>query len=242
MIDHIKSIGWTELTSYGVLLIGHASFLLTYLSYSQKSLIRLRMVAVVSLLLGLVYNTWINSNMPEGQDIHLVVFYLAVFLLQNIYVLSREIHHAMEVTLPTEQRELLVSAFPSMHSRDWVKLVACAKKREFRAGDEILALGAATTALQLIASGVAQEHRKGVVKECRKGVLWGELTFVLGLHYFNASPVSIVARSDRVTVLEWPYETLRKLSAENQRFNAALQNGFVHSAGMKHGLLSDSNS
>lgn len=237
MLDAFKSLNLASIASNGMLLIGHASFLLTFLSYSQKSLIRLRMVAVASLVFGLVYNSWIDVNMPPGQDIHLVVFWLTVFLIQNVYLLVQQIKEGLEVPLSADQRDLLTIAFPAMHSRDWVKMVEAATKREFRQGDEILALGAPTSALQVICSGVAQEVRNGVSKQCQKGVLWGELTYVMGADYYNSSPVSIVVSSDRLTLLEWPYETLRKMGLANERFNAALQNGFVHSAGLKHGLL-----
>lgn len=227
----------SEIFSRVIPILGHASFLLTFLSYSQKNIIRLRAVAVASLFLGLIYNSWIDVNMPEGQDIHLVVLWLAIFMVQNIYLLVREIRESMEVHLPLEQRELLVASFPAMHSQDWKKLMACAQVKNYQKGDEVLALGASTQSIQLIADGTAEENRCGSHKPCRKGTIWGELTYVMGEDYYNSSPVSIVATSDTLTVLEWKYEKLRKLSSHNSRFDAALQNGFVHSAGMKHGLL-----
>lgn len=217
-------------------LIGHLSFALTSVSYAQRDIIRLRLIAVASLLLGLAYNAWINVQM-QGGDIWLVIVWLSVFLVQNIYFLVTAIRQELEVTLRPEAREIMVQTFPLMHSRDWVSLVAKATQKTYRKGAQILSKGDATTALQLITSGSAQEIRGDIYRRCTKGTLWGELTFVMGSDYYNASPVTIIASSDQVTVYEWDYEELRSLANASPRLQAALHHGFVHSAGIKHGLL-----
>ena len=228
-----------EFISQTMTVIGHISFILTFLSFAQKSLIKLRMIAVVSQVFGLVYNAWVDYHMPVGSDIHLVVFWLAMFLVLNVVLLVREISNTLEVSLPVEARELLVTSFPAIHSRDWLALMAMGKQIVYRKGDKILSVGDSTTSLRMILEGSAEEDRKGVRKACKRGVLWGELTYVMGPDYYNRSPVDIVVTSESLTVIEWPYDTLKTLAANNTRFNAALQNGFVHSAGMKHGLLAD---
>ena len=220
-------------------IIGHLSFALTFLSYTQKSLIRLRSIAVASQILGLVYNGWINYNMPEGQDINLVVFWLSTFLVLNVYMLQREIASTLEVSLPAEERELLVKSFPAIHSRDWVELMSKGNRKTFPRDAVLLSAGSPTDSLQMIVKGRAVEVRSGATKECGSGTLWGELTYVMGNDYYNESPVDIIVTSESLSLIEWPYETLRSLS-KNQRLNAALQNGFVHSAGLKHGLLGKS--
>jgi hypothetical protein len=55
-------------------LIGNASFAATFLSYAQSDIIRLRLIAIASLCMGLVYNTYVHLQMPEGQGIALVIF------------------------------------------------------------------------------------------------------------------------------------------------------------------------
>lgn len=217
--------------------IGHISFALTFLSYAQRDIIKLRMIAVFSLLCGLVYNGWVQSRMTGEGDIWLVIFWLSVFLVQNTYLLVREIRGGLEVTLPADSRALLVNAFPSMHSRDWKALIDAADVQTYSKGSVVLDVGQATSSLKLIVSGFAKEHRGTASRICEKGTLWGELTFVMGSDQFNASPVQITAESDTLVVYAWDYATLEKLVGKNLRMAAALQHGFVCSAGIKHGLL-----
>lgn len=53
-------------------LIGNASFAATFLSYAQSDIIRLRLIAIASLCMGLIYNTYVHLQMPEGQGIALL--------------------------------------------------------------------------------------------------------------------------------------------------------------------------
>ncbi len=227
----------TDHFSFAITAIGHISFGLTFLSYAQSDIIRLRMIAIASLSCGLLYNGWIQSRMTGEDDIWLVVFWLAVFLAQNIFLLVNEIRSELEVRLPTQSKILLSNVFPDMHSRDWLSLVALATVKQHAKGEIILDIGQPTNSLSMIVSGQAQEVRGCDQRLCEKGTLWGELTFVLGENSFNASPVKISVISETMTTYSWPYETLRKHLKKNHRLNAALQHGFVCSAGLKHGLL-----
>ena len=218
-------------------IVGHVSFALTFLSYAQKDMIRLRMIAVASLVCGLVYNGWVQSRMTGEDDIWLVICWLSVFLLQNILLLVREIRDGLEVALAPESRALLVNTFPKMHSRDWQALIANAEMQTYSKGAVILDVGQPTESLKLIVSGHAVEHRGTAIRTCEKGTLWGELTFVMGTDYFNSSPVRITSESETLVVYAWRYDKLEKLLGKNLRMYAALQHGFVNSAGLKHGLL-----
>ena len=225
-----------SILSVGMPIFGHLSFLLTFAAYAQSNIIKLRMIAVVSLTMGLAYNGWINAHMPVGDDIWLVIGWMVVFLLQNGYLLFKEIRDTLEVSLPTESRDLLVRSFPQMHSKDWKSLTNLAKVVEFSKGDVLLTKGDPTTSIRLTVQGVAEEVRDEDRRDCPKGTLWGELTFVMGEESYNASPVTITAK-EKVKVYEWDYAVLRKLCSKNLRLSAALNHGFVHSAGIKHGLL-----
>ena len=54
-------------------LIGNASFAATFLSYAQSDIIRLRLIAIASLCMGLVYNTYVHLQMPEDPAMNLAI-------------------------------------------------------------------------------------------------------------------------------------------------------------------------
>jgi hypothetical protein len=83
-------------------LIGNTSFAATFLSYAQSDIIRLRLIAIASLCMGLVYNTYVHLQMPEGQGIALVIFWLSVFLVQNMAKAVREVSQSIEASLDPE--------------------------------------------------------------------------------------------------------------------------------------------
>ena len=156
-------------------LIGNTSFAATFLSYAQSDIIRLRLIAIASLCMGLVYNTYVHLQMPEGQGIALVIFWLSVFLVQNMAKAVREVSQSIEASLDPESRQLLAASFPAMHSKDWLQLIQAAHRREAQKQDVLLDAGASTSTLMLLASGSAVETRiDGPPPLVRQpGTFWG---------------------------------------------------------------------
>lgn len=219
-------------------LLGHLSFVITFLAYAQSNLIRLRLIAVCSLVVGLVYNAYVHMNMPEGQNLWPVLLWMGVFLVQNIVNSVREVNRSLEISVPAHERLIQASAFPRMHSRDWMTMSAAAKKSILPKGHVVLATGAATHSLQMLVMGTALEQRSDQAPMRRRmGALWGELTWVLGEEMFNCSPCEVLITSEDAEVWGWDYRVLDRLSKGNDRLSIALQDGFVRSASFKHGLL-----
>ncbi|EPV8686816.1 hypothetical protein ACWAUP_000468 [Pseudomonas aeruginosa] len=218
-------------------LVGHIAFLLTFLSFFQRSMVKLRLWAIAAGIVGLGYNTWVHLNMPAGSGIWPVLIWMTVFLVQNIVLAVLQIRSEMEVSLRPSSRSLMCTSFPSMHSRDWAALMDKRQETELRDGDVLLGVGAQTDRLMLLAEGRLDESRADGRRSIRSaGAMFGELTFVMGRDEFNSSPCAVTAASDRALVYSWDYETLSSLAASS-RFKAALEEGFVRSAGLKHGLL-----
>lgn len=219
-------------------LLGHLSFVITFLAYAQSNLIRLRLIAVCSLVVGLVYNTYVHMNMPDGQNLWPVLLWMGVFLVQNIVNSVREVNRSLEIAVPAHERLIQASAFPRMHSRDWMAMSAAAKKSLLPKGHVVLATGAATYSLQMLVMGTALEQRSDQVPLRRRmGALWGELTWVLGEEMFNSSPCEVLITSEDAEAWEWDYTVLDRLCKGNDRLSIALKDGFVRSASFKHGLL-----
>ena len=186
-------------------LIGNASFAATFLSYAQSDIIRLRLIAIASLCMGLLYNTYIHLQMPEGQGIALVIFWLTVFLVQNMAKAAQEVSQSIEAVLEPESRQLMAASFPLIHSKDWQQLIQAAHRRETQKQDFLLEAGASTSTLMLLASGSAIETRiDGLPSLVRQpGTFWGELTWSLGRDRYNKSPCAVTVTSESAQILEW---------------------------------------
>lgn len=214
--------------------VGHASFGLSAIAWTQRDIVTLRLFALLSLVLGLIY----NATLPTGP-LWLVLFWLSVFLCINVFRVGREIFDQLEVRLPTDTKVIAAETFPLMHTRDFARLAASAESIEYSFGDVLLDVGEATEHVCLLVRGHTTERREDWPEIIHRdaGVLWGELTFVIGASQLDASPCKIVVESQRAIVWRWQYDTLRRLLVGNNRLHAALSDAFVRSAGFKHGLL-----
>lgn len=208
--------------------MGHLSFLITFLAYQQRNVIRLRLIAILSLGIGLAYNSLVQSRMPEDQNIYPVLFWMVVFIVQNLALVVRAIADQMETPLRPASRELMVKTFPSMHSKDWSRLLAAGVEEVHPKGTVLLAADGGTDSLHILASG-------SIVQTCcgspdllkNAGTMWGERTYFLGEDEFNSSPCSILALNN-VRVIKINYENLRKL-CDSDRMRAALFEGVMRS-------------
>ena len=180
-----------------------------------------------------------HLQLPEGQGIALVIFWLSVFLMQNIFKALSEVSQSIEAPLDAGERQLMVAGFPTMHSKDWELLAKHAQKWSLSKGEVILNAGDETTTLLLLAAGKAMETRMDSIPSLvrQPGTFWGELTWTLGKGRFDKSPCSVVVTSESAQLWHWDYETLDELTRKNPRMLASLRDGFLRSACFKHGLL-----
>jgi len=199
----------------------------------MRDIVKLRLFALGSLLLGLLYNSTLESG-----PLWLVLFWLTVFFLINITRVGREIVDRLEVRLPADQKAIAAETFPLMHTRDFSLLARSAETVERVQGDILLEVGDATEHVCLLVRGRTAEIRSDHPEPIRRGagVLWGELSFVIGSQY-DASPCQIVVQSPHAVIWRWRYDALRQLLIGRDRLHAALSDAFVRSAGFKHGLL-----
>lgn len=213
---------------------GHASFALSAFGWLMRDIVKLRLFALASLVFGLVYNATLSSG-----PLWLVLFWLSVFFSINVYRVGREIVERIEVSLPAELKAIAAETFPLMHTRDFTLLAKSAEIVEYAQGDTLLNVGDSTEHVCLLVRGRTAELRDDRVEPIRRaaGVLWGELTFVIGPAQFDASPCKIVVQSPKAIVWRWRYEDLRALLTGRDRLHAALSDAYVRSAGFKHGLL-----
>ncbi|MDC3067524.1 popeye domain-containing protein, partial [Pseudomonadota bacterium] len=64
----------------GVILVGNLSFAAAAFSFLMKDIILLRVIAILSSMLGIIYNFFAAS-----EPLWLVIFWLSVFVIINLY-------------------------------------------------------------------------------------------------------------------------------------------------------------
>lgn len=213
---------------------GHAGFAISAIAYAMRKIVWLRAFALISLGLSLYYNLTL-----EGGVLWLVVFWLTVFIVINLVQITLDIIENIEAPVPPEMKRVLASAFPKMHSRDWIRFVKAGRVTDHRRGEMLLDIGDQTEELAILINGGTIESRQGSSSVTREaGIFWGELTFFLGQDEFRrGSPVRIEAGPLGATVLRVSYSKIQALAARNERFRAALAEGVVRSAGIKHSVI-----
>lgn len=213
---------------------GHAGFAISAVAYAMRNIVWLRAFALISLALSLYYNLTL-----EGGVLWLVVFWLSVFMLINLVRITSEIVDSLEAQVTPEMKRVMAVAFPKMHTRDWHRLVNAGELSTYGAGAVLLDLGDQTKEVSILVSGGTIESRPGSrVVHRQPGIFWGELTFFLGENEFRkGSPVTITAGAEGATVLRISYAAIDALSKKSERLRAALAEGVVRSAGIKHGVI-----
>ena len=218
-------------------LLGHLSFAATSLAYAQRSLARLRLIASLGLALGLLYNGYVHLHMPEGQNMFPSLFWLSVFLVQNISKSIREAMPAKHLALPANEEALRRATFPSMSAHDWAAFAALAEKSTLNAGESLLLAGEPLSSLQVLASGDVSERMSGQAVRRTRGSLWGALPWAIGADAVSSAQRAVTATMSGTEVWSWPYAVLDQLAGQNASLANALKDGILRSACRDQGLL-----
>lgn len=211
-------------------LLGHAGFALTATAYLMTDFVRLRMIALVSIVAGIAY----NATLPTGP-LWLVITWLGVLAAINVFFLVRAMRDRIAAPLSEAEREVLANAFPRLHSRDWARLRDTARERTRYRNEVLLELGAQTDALHLLLHGRTWEQHEATSHLRRAGAFWGEVSFCTG-HVAEASPCRIRVTSERAIVLSWSFEELRALCKRYPRLREGLYDGFMRAAAVRAGM------
>jgi CRP-like cAMP-binding protein len=231
------SFSWLTIEGLFVAL-GHASFAITFLAYAQRNIIKLRMLAIASLIAGLTYNGWVHYRMPEGQDLWPVLLWLGIFLVQNVYMAGSAVRDQLEVPLTPRSRALMAAAVPDMHSRDWSRLAKLARVERFEEGATLIDIGDSTDRISILAAGQLLMTRPDRDQPLFRhpGEMWGELTYFMGADAFGQSPCRLQVHSPCAEVWSWSYREIASF-CKSDRARAALFAGFVRAAGLQHGSV-----
>lgn len=231
----------SDFSYWALMALGTLSFFLTGLSYAQRGMMRLRLLAVVALILGLAYNTWTHMLMPEGQNLWPSIIALSIFLVQNIWITARDLVREVEVELPPSLKEMMVKSFPGMHSRDWKDMLSLRRMITLKPGERLVGAGDLVESLYIVESGELTEKRQGHADVTRRrGDVWGEMSYVIDDPSYAAAPWDILAGDSPARVYAIPFASLRELERRSDRFAGSLRMGLCRLAAIKYGLVQQS--
>lgn len=194
-------------------IVGRLSFGLTALSFLMRDILLLRLLAIVSGVLGLAYNYFL----PEGP-LWLVIFWLFVFLLINLVRVVMLFLERRGVSFTEEERELYQTLFQNFAPVEFMKVMRLARWQD-SAEDELLATeNTPLDDLKLIYNGeVAVERQGQEIARAKDGTFIGEMSYI---HGGDATATVRTVRPTRY--LSWPQDELRKLLKRNPTMDVAM--------------------
>ena len=197
--------------------VGHASFLLTALSFYVRDMMVLRALAIVAGLVGVGYNYWL----PVGP-LWLVIFWLSVFVAINAVRIIGIVLDRRAIDFNEEESELHETVFQKFSPVEIMKLMRVGERRMAEIGERLTAQGQAVGGLKLLYNGEVVVERDGKeIGRARDGAMIGEISFIQG---GTATATVSVTRPSRY--VSWSGDELRKLLQRNPSMDVAMKHVF----------------
>jgi CRP-like cAMP-binding protein len=198
-------------------IIGHTSFALTALSFYLRDILLLRALAIVSGLVGMVYNYFV-----PGGPLWLVLFWLAVFISINTVRIVGIFAERRAVSFTDDEAELYETIFRSLSPVEFMKLMRIATWRTADPGFAFTEQGQPLEGLKLLFNGEVAIERDGKeVDRGHDGAMIGEISFIQG----GAATATVTAALP-CRYIFWPIADLQKLLARNPTLDIAMKHVF----------------
>lgn len=194
--------------------VGHLSFALSAAGYLTADIVRLRVLAVCSVVLGIVF----NATLATGP-LWITIFWLSIFLVANVWRLFTGSSVGRKTPVLGQRLAFLGRVFPAMRAQDWQKLIEGVPVEIYRRGDSIPCGG-----MCVVTEGrVSRTGRSGGAMRVD---LWGAADFLGGEAHVDDQG-ALIAETDQVALLRLPVDRARSLACESDGLNAAILDGFL---------------
>ena len=180
---------------------GNLSFTLTAVSFLMKDMIRLRLIALLSGVFGIIFNFFVAED-----PLWLVIFWLTVFMLINLYMLISTYLKNKSAKFSKDEKELFAALFPELSPFEFFRLIRAGTWLSESKELLFIKAGNKNDKVALIWHGKARVIKKGTeIAELRRGSFLGELSYVK-----NSFPEADVVLEPGSTLLVWKHEELRQ--------------------------------
>lgn len=154
---------------------GHFAYAMLALSYVLTNILWLRVTAVISMFLEIVYFYYSGGNLATG------IGWTVLFILINFVQLYWLMRERLAARLPEAEAAMLRAAFTGLDDSQIARLLKAAEWKDCPAGEVLTTHGKPVEALSFLCSGRARvEVEKSFVAYVEKGFFVGEIAYLTG--------------------------------------------------------------
>jgi Cyclic nucleotide-binding domain len=193
-------------------IFGHFAYAMLALSYILTNIFWLRVTAVVSMFLEIIY------FMYSGGDLITGIAWTVVFILINAYQLFWLIRERMSLRLPEKEAPLLREALTGLDDAQISQLLKAAEWKDLQVGEVLTRQDAPVDALYFMCSGRANvEVNRTNVTFLEKGSFIGEIAYLTG----NPATATVVI-DEAARVLKFSKMRMAKVTAADPKINGII--------------------
>jgi CRP-like cAMP-binding protein len=191
---------------------GHIAYAFLALSYILTNIFWLRVTAVISMFLEIVYFYFSGGNLIAG------IAWTVLFILINAFQLVRLLRDRMSLRLPEKEGPLLRDALSGLDDAQISRLLKAADWVDGLPGDILTRQDAPLDALYFLCSGRANvEVNKSLVTYLEKGSFIGEIAYLTG----NPATATVVV-DEPSRILKFSKMRMAKVIAADGQINGII--------------------
>ncbi len=197
--------------------VGHLSFLIVALSLLMRDIILLRLLGILSGVVGIGYNYFVTM-----EPLWVPIIWLLVFMVINIYMIATFYLANRKANLSEEDLTLWQNNFLGLAIDEYRRLKKIFDYRTFDDGEVLIQLGQDNRFLFFVTAGQLVVHRNGQdIGVLEQGGVAGEMSFLT-----EALPNADVVASGGASCILIDKAKLRALMMKHPTFHLSMTNVF----------------
>ena len=197
--------------------VGHLSFLIVALSLLMRDIILLRVLGILSGVVGIGYNYFVTT-----EPLWVPIIWLLVFMVINIYMIATFYLANRKANLSEEDLTLWQNNFLGLAIDEYRRLKKIFDYRTFDDGEVLIQLGQDNRFLFFVTAGQLVVHRNGQdIGVLEQGGVAGEMSFLT-----EALPNADVVASGGASCILIDKAKLRALMMKHPTFHLSMTNVF----------------
>ena len=189
-----------------ILIIGHLSFAAAAFSFLMKDIVSLRLIAIISSILGIVYNFFVAD-----EPLWLVISWLGIFIIINSFQIIHVFLEPRMIKLSGKELNIRNNFFQELSLTQFNKIIKLSNTQTVAKNSYILKKNQPVLELRLILSGEVSIEEKGrAISSLKAGAFIGEVSFMSG-----SRATADVRTLEETSVISWNQSNLRRLLIAN---------------------------